>query len=73
MSGEPFETRPEAPNRSNGRSTSTAILLIAAGVILLLINLGAIGRHDIAQLVRLWPLVLVYLGLKQILSRPSGA
>ncbi len=73
MSSEPFEPRPEHPTRRDDRSRAFAVLLIGVGVIWLLSNLGAISAPDISQLARLWPLVLVYLGLKQLLGRPSRA
>jgi len=73
MAGEPFETHPEHPAPREGHSPVVAILLIGIGVIWLLANLGAIDAPDLGQVIRLWPLILVYIGLKQILEKPSEA
>ncbi|HHX42682.1 MAG TPA: hypothetical protein GX714_01670 [Chloroflexi bacterium] len=73
MSSEPFQTLPQQSTGGDGPPIAVAILLIVAGIVLLLVNLGVISTYDARQLVRLWPLILAYIGLKQILSRPSAA
>ena len=69
MAGEPLETHPENSTQHDDRSLVVAILLIAVGVVWLLSNLGAINAPDVGQIVRLWPLILVYLGVKRLLER----
>jgi hypothetical protein len=44
-------------------------LLILAGVIALLVNTGAISADRLAQLVYLWPLILIVIGLELIVRR----
>lgn len=73
MAGEPFETHPEQHPQQSERPIVGAIILIAIGVIWLLSNLGVISHYDIGDLIRLWPLILVYIGVKQILHGSSAA
>jgi len=45
------------------------VVLIGAGVILLLRNLGVLQNFDLQTLLRLWPLILVVIGLDLIFGR----
>ncbi len=47
------------------------LLWIGAGVLLLLHNLGLLGGHGWASLLRLWPLLLVALGIDLLIGRRS--
>lgn len=48
------------------------VILIGAGVLLLLRNLGYIQPFDINLLLRLWPLILVVIGLDLIFGRKAS-
>ena len=48
------------------------VVLIGAGVILLLRNLGFIQPFDVQMLLRLWPLILVVIGLDLIFARKAA-
>ncbi len=49
------------------------VILIGVGVIWLLGNLGVIGQANIAVLFRLWPLLLILIGLDILFGRRSKA
>lgn len=51
------------------RSFFWPAILILAGIIALLVNTGQIGVERIGQLVDLWPLVLIVIGLELIVRR----
>lgn len=78
MSDEPFDTRHENGERRYGgerrehrddRSLFWPIVLIGIGVIWLLSNLGVIGAVNFGILLRLWPLVLIVIGLDLLFGR----
>jgi hypothetical protein len=61
--------------RRSGRSMFGPILLIAIGALLLLINLDMLPELNWRALLRLWPLMLIFLGLNVIVrqaGRPVG-
>lgn len=65
----------EPPRVKRGPSLFGPIVLIALGVLLLLYNLGTIPTLDWGAALRLWPLLLVFIGLNiivQQLPRPWG-
>jgi hypothetical protein len=53
------------------RSLFFPIVLIGVGVIWLLGNLGAIAAFDLPVLVRLWPVILVFIGIDILMGRRS--
>jgi len=76
-SPEPFEVRPrpdgrirpdEQPHREY-RSLFWPVLLIGAGVVLLLVNLGVLPALSFWQLWRLWPVLLIVAGLDILFAR----
>jgi hypothetical protein len=60
-----------AANRQGYRSLFWPVVLIAAGVIWLLYNAGIIGRENLVVLFRLWPLLLIGIGLDLLIGRQS--
>lgn len=65
----------EPPRRGRGISLFAPIVLIAAGVLFLLDNLGVIGDLNWAAAAQYWPLALIFLGLNVLVSqvrRPLG-
>lgn len=71
---EPFEEEATAaPRRSQRRSPSLfwPLVLIGAGVILLLSNLGYLPQLSWSLLWRFWPLLLVALGIDLLIGRRS--
>ncbi|MDX1617066.1 MAG: DUF5668 domain-containing protein [Candidatus Promineifilaceae bacterium] len=63
------------PRRRKGRSMLGPVILITAGVLLLLSNLGLLPDPNWAAALRLWPLLLIALGLNIIVrqvARPVG-
>ena len=47
------------------------LILVAAGVVLLLSNLGVVPAIAWSQLVRFWPVLLIALGIDVLIGRPS--
>jgi len=71
---EPFEEQPEAvvPRpRRHPPSLFWPLMLIGAGVLLLLSNLGYLPWQSWAVLWRLWPLLLIALGIDVLIGRRS--
>ena len=65
----------EPPPRRRGISLFAPLVLIAAGVLFLLDNLGIIGDLNWAAAAQYWPLALIFLGLNVLASqvrRPLG-
>jgi hypothetical protein len=62
-----MEKRPYRPHRS----LFFPIVLIGVGLIWLLGNLGAIAAFDLPVLVRLWPVLLVFIGIDILMGRRS--
>jgi hypothetical protein len=62
------------PNRHHRRGGGVLIplVLILVGVVLLLQNLGLVSPEIWPSLVRLWPLLLILVGLEVLLSRRLG-
>jgi hypothetical protein len=61
-------------NRGGGhRSLFWPFLFIGVGVIWLLANLGVLSAANLAVLVRLWPLLLIVVGLDMLFGRGSPA
>jgi predicted membrane protein len=60
-------------NRQGYRSLFWPIVLIAIGVIWLLSNAGVISRENLVVLLRLWPLLLIVIGLDLLFGRKSPA
>ena len=77
MSDQPFEPRPprdeyrryEDGDRHGDRSLFWPIVLIGIGVIWLLSNIGLIGDLSFGLLLRLWPLILIVIGLDVLFGR----
>lgn len=59
------QTQPksELPARRDSRSIFAPVVLIGAGVLFLLENIGIVGELDWAAAWRYWPLALIFLGL----------
>ncbi len=57
--------------RPGYRSLFWPVLLIGAGVVLLLGNLGVISAANIISLLRLWPLLLILIGVDLLFGRTS--
>jgi cadmium resistance protein CadD (predicted permease) len=55
--------------RANGGDVETGMILIVTGVALLLHQTGAL---PLSEMVRLWPLVPIAVGLKMLIA-PAGA
>jgi Domain of unknown function (DUF5668) len=64
-----FTERPERPPRRGGLVGPA--ILIALGVVFLLINLGYVGWGVWGTLIRLWPVVLIAVGLDLLIGRRS--
>ncbi len=58
-------------SHQNYRSLFWPIVLISAGVIWLLVNSGLISGQNLAVLFRLWPLILIVVGLDLLFGRRS--
>jgi hypothetical protein len=56
----------------DGRGLALPILLIAAGVIFLLVNTGAIPAAALQRLGDLWPILLIILGLQLVFNHTLG-
>ncbi len=78
MPDQPFETRSredesrrryESGERRGDRSLFWPIVLIGIGVIWLLSNIGLIADLSLGILLRLWPLVLIVIGLDLLFGR----
>lgn len=81
MSDQPFETRPQDDeyrrreydgHRDTHRDTRSLfwpIVLIGVGIIWLLSNLGLIADFSIGLLLRLWPVILIVIGLDILFGR----
>ncbi|NLG51526.1 MAG: DUF4097 domain-containing protein [Chloroflexi bacterium] len=76
-SPEPFEVQPQ-PNRRmrpdeqphrEYRSLFWPVVLIGAGVVLLLVNLGLLPAFSFWQLWRLWPILLIVTGVDILFAR----
>lgn len=66
----------EKSRRKPGRSMFGPILLIALGILLLLSNLGRLPELNWQAALRLWPLLLIFIGLNIIVRqvpRPIGS
>lgn len=62
----------QAPERKRGlRGLTPAILLIGAGVVLLLSNLGMLPPIDWFSLLNYWPILLILIGLEIMLGNRS--
>lgn len=73
LESEEIET-PEKPRRSRSRSMFGPVLLIAVGIFLLLANLNMLPTLNWQALLRLWPLLLVFIGLNILVRQvPSPA
>lgn len=70
MEDKPLESRGE---HRRYRSFFWPIVLIGVGVIWLLYNMGTVTEESFAVLVRLWPLLLVLIGLDVLFGRNSPA
>lgn len=75
-SREPFEIRPDPSTRRTDepfhreyRSLFWPILLIGAGIVLLLVNMGVLPAFPFWQLWRLWPVLLIVAGLDILFAR----
>lgn len=67
------EVRPvRQPRRRGYRSLFWPVVLIAAGVLWLLSNLGVMTAENWSVLVRLWPILLIAAGLDMIVGRFSA-
>jgi hypothetical protein len=53
------------------RSLFWPVILISAGLVLLLANLGIIGGQSIAAIAQVWPLFLIVIGLDLLFGRES--
>ncbi len=53
----------------NGRSLFWPIILVGIGLTWLLVNLGYLPAFSIGQLLRLWPVILIVLGVDMIFGR----
>ena len=63
------------PTRRRGRSLFGPLFLIAIGVYFLLNNLGIVSDLNWVGVLRLWPLLLIFLGVNmiaQLVPRPAG-
>jgi hypothetical protein len=58
-----------AAGRRGSRSLFAPVVLIAAGVLFLLDNLGVIAGLDWAAAFRFWPLLLIFLGLNVLVTQ----
>lgn len=71
-----MKVAPAAPEkRRASRSAFAPIVLIAAGIVFLLNNLGVVGVLDWPAALRFWPLALIFLGLNVLvvqLRPPAG-
>lgn len=66
---EPTKVAPAGVARRRSRSLFAPIVLIAAGVIFLLQNLGLIGALEWQTALQLWPLALIFLGLNVLATQ----
>jgi hypothetical protein len=74
LKSEEIET-PEKPRRKRGRSMFGPVLLIAAGIFLLLANLNMLPSLNWQAALRLWPLLLIFVGMNILVRqvpRPAG-
>jgi len=60
-----------AARRTRRGSLVFPLVLVAVGVILLLVNLGIVSSGIWSQLLRLWPVLLIALGIDLVFGRPS--
>lgn len=61
----------DSPNREQRPSLAWPILLIGAGILLLLTNLNILPGSSWQLVARLWPLVLIVLGIDVLIGRRS--
>ena len=64
---------PSEPIRHHGGNPVFALVVICIGIVLLLKNLGIIDEAYIHNLWRLWPVLLILLGLRSLAPQGSRA
>lgn len=67
-----FVRRTMQPGENRARGLLFPVLLVSAGALLLLGNLGLIGWRFWAELSRFWPVLLIAIGLESLFGRRSG-